>query len=40
MQGEYSKATALYARLQKLFSEELFQAPGREATHIMELSLR
>lgn len=36
MRGEYSKATALYARLQKLFSEELFQAPGREATHIME----
>lgn len=36
MQGEYSKATALYERLQKLFSEELFQSPGQEATSLME----
>jgi len=36
LRGEYSKATALYAQLQKLFAEELFQAPGQEATRLME----
>ncbi len=36
MRGEYSKATALYERLKKLFAEELFQAPGQEATSLME----
>ena len=33
---EYSKATSLYAQLKKLFDEELFQEPGREATMLME----
>ena len=33
---EYSKATNLYAQLKKLFDEELFQEPGREATMLME----
>ena len=36
MRGEYSEATALYEWLKKLFAEELFQAPGREATLLME----
>lgn len=36
LQGQYSKATALYDRLKKLFAEELFQEPGQEATSLME----
>ena len=36
MRGEYSRAIALYAQLEKLLSEELFQTPGQELTNLVE----
>lgn len=36
MRGEYSRAITLYAQLEKLLSEELFQTPGEEIASLME----